>query len=169
MPDLLSHAFIAYTLATLLAARYSWLTRQYVTVAMAGAFIPDIAKATLIVDNVTIGNLLGVPFSWFGVHTLGGASLALLIGVAVTAKRYQRRVAGLLAIGASSHLFADALLLNVSGRSYPLFWPITRWAPPTPGLYLSTDLWPSITTGLIALVVWLGVRRPVHRRLKARE
>ncbi|MFB6228334.1 MAG: hypothetical protein ABEH88_07170 [Halobacteriales archaeon] len=41
-----------------------------------------------------------------------------------------------LSIGAVSHLLADALLLKATGRSYPILWPLTRWQPPTPGLYL---------------------------------
>lgn len=158
MPDLLSHAFIAYALCTLLALRYRWLTPPYVTVGMAGAFVPDIAKVDLVVDHALVGNLLGVPFDWLGVHTLGGAAVAVLVGVTLAASEYRRRVAALLALGAGSHLAADALLLKASGRSYPVLWPLTGYHPPTPGLYLSTDLWPSVATGALALVAWLLVR-----------
>lgn len=64
----------------------------------------------------------------------------------------------LLSLGAGSHLLADALLVKAAGVSYPLFWPLTLYRPPTPGLYLSTDVWPSLLTGGIALATWYVVR-----------
>jgi hypothetical protein len=158
MPDLLSHAFIAYTLCTLLAVRYPWITPQYVTVGMAGAFVPDMAKVDLVLGNTIVGNAFGLPFDWFGLHTLGGATVAVLVGVTLVANEHRRGVAALLAVGAGSHLVTDALLLKASGHSYPLLWPLTAYRPPTPGLYLSTDVWPSIVTGGIALGAWLLVR-----------
>lgn len=158
MADLLSHAFIAYTLCTILAVRYAWLTPQYVTVGMAGALIPDVAKIDLVVDSALIGNGIGVPFDWFGIHTFGGVVVAILVGVTLAGASERTRVGGLLALGAGSHLVADALLLNASGRSYHVFWPATEYVPPTPGLYLSTDIWPAALTGLVALAAWLGVR-----------
>lgn len=159
MPDLLSHAFIAFTLCSVLRLRFNWVTSQYVTVGMAGAFIPDMAKIDLLLDGDAIAAAIGLPFSWFGIHTLGGALVATLIGVVVVATDERRRVFALLTIGASSHLIADALLLKASGRSYALLWPLTQNHPPTPGLYLSTDLWPSLLTGGAALVAWLVVRQ----------
>lgn len=158
MPDLLSHTFIAYTLATLLALNYEWLTPQYVTVAMAGAFIPDIAKISLVVDGTHIAALINIPFSWFGIHTLGGSLIAALVGVVLVTTNERRRVFALLSLGAGSHLIADALLRKASGISYPLLWPLTQYRPPTPGLYHSTDIWPSLLTGGIALATWWFVR-----------
>lgn len=159
MPDLLSHAFIAYTLCTLLALHYTWLTPQYVTIGMAGAFVPDIAKIDLLVDSNTIAAALDAPFDWFAIHTLGGALAAVLVGTVLAAHSERRRVFALLALGASSHLVADALLLKASGLSSPLLWPLTRTLVPTPGIYRSTDIWPSIATGLVALAAWYLVRR----------
>ncbi|MEF8777262.1 MAG: hypothetical protein V5A43_12280 [Haloarculaceae archaeon] len=74
--------------------------------------------------------------------------------------RQRRRVGALLALGATSHLIADALLLTASGHSYPLRWPLTDVAPATPGFYLSTDGWPSVALGTLALAIW-----PVDRRV----
>lgn len=162
MPDLLSHAFIAYTLCTLLALRYEWLTPQYVTIGMAGAFIPDLAKIDLVVDSNSIAAVLDAPFDWFALHTLGGALVAILVGVVLVHSAERRRVFTLLAIGAGSHLAADALLLKASGLSNPLLWPLTSTLLPTPGLYRSTDIWPSIATGLIALATWYVVRKSRH-------
>jgi hypothetical protein len=155
MPDLLSHAFIAFTLCTLLSLRCDWLTAEYVTVGMAGAFIPDMAKIKLLVDSATVEAALGVPFDWLGVHTLGGAFVAVLVGTVVVDRPDRRRVFGLLSLGAASHLFADALLLKASGRSYEVLWPLTRYHPPTPGLYLSTDIWLTGVTGTVAVAAWL--------------
>lgn len=159
MPDLLSHAFIAYTLCTLLALQYDWLTPQYVTIGMAGAFIPDLAKIDLLIGSNTIAAVIDAPFNWFAIHTVGGTAVAVLIGVLLATRDERRRVFGLLALGAGSHLLADALLLKASGLSSPLLWPIILTPIPTPGLYRSTDIWPSILTGLIALVTWYAVRR----------
>ena len=158
MPDLLSRALVAYALRTLFALRYPWLTPPYVTVGMAGAFIPDVAKVELVVDPALVAALLGAPFDWFGVRTLGGAAVAALVGVTLAASEYRRCVAGLLALGAGSHLAADALLLKASGHSYPDLWPLTGYHPPTPGLYLSTAIRSSVVTGGVALVTWLLVR-----------
>jgi hypothetical protein len=161
MPDLLSHTFIAFTIVTLLRVRYDWLTPQYVTVGMAGAFIPDIAKIDLVLDSTVVAAMLDTPFSWFGIHTLGGALVAVLVGVVAVSSDERTRVLGLLSVGAASHLLADALLLKASGRSYAVLYPLTQYHPPTPGLYLSTDPWPSLLTGGVALGVWLAVRRTV--------
>lgn len=158
MPDLLSHAFIAYTLSTLLALRYEWLTPQYVTIGMVGAFIPDITKIDLIIGSNTVAAAIDYPFDWFALHTIGGAFVAILIGVLVVSHDERRRVFALLALGAGSHLLADALLLKASGLSSPLLWPLIQTPIPTPGLYRSTDIWPSIATGLIALATWFVVR-----------
>lgn len=159
MPDLLSHAFIAYALCTLLALHYDWLTPQYVTIGMVGAFIPDLTKIDLIIGSNTIAAAIDAPFDWFALHTLGGVAVATLVGVVLATRTERRRVFALLALGAGSHLVADALLLKASGLSSPLLWPLTHAPIPTPGLYRSTDIWPSILTGLLALATWYAVRR----------
>ncbi|WP_411967242.1 metal-dependent hydrolase [Haloferax sp. YSSS75] len=158
MPDLLSHALLAYSLATIASWRYEWITRPYVTVAMAGAFIPDLAKGELILSDARVEQVLGVPFDWFGLHTTGAVICSILIGVLLVHSKERLRVFLLLALGAASHLIADAFLLNPTGVSYPLLWPFSRLYPPTPGLYLSTDIWPSVVLGIGALVVF-GVTR----------
>lgn len=155
MPDLLTHTFIAYSLGTLFSWRFEWLDARSVTVAMAGAFIPDIAKITLLVPGNRVAAALDLPFSWLGIHTAGGALLCVLIGVILVPPAERQRVFALLALGASSHLIADAFLIKAYGHSYPLLWPLTAYAPPTPGLYLSTDFWPAFATGALAIGVLL--------------
>lgn len=154
MPDLLTHAFLAYILGTGLSWRTDWLTPHYVTVVMAGAFIPDIAKIALVIPSDWVSALLHLPFNWFGIHTTGGTVLGVLIGGVVVPPAERKRVVALLALGAGSHLIADAFLIKAYGHSYPLLWPITAYAPPTPGLYLSTDLWPAIFSGVVAVMLW---------------
>jgi hypothetical protein len=163
MPDLLSHALIAYTLATLCSWRLAWLSPRYVTVAMAGAFIPDIAKATLVLPGTVVETVLGVPFDWFGIHTLGGSLVASAIGGSLVASDERNRVAGLLGLGAASHLLADALLLTPSGFSYPLLWPLSYYHPPTPGLYLSTDPEPTVVMAVVASMVFVASRWRARR------
>lgn len=164
MPDLLAHALIAYSIAMFLSWRYDWITGPYVTTAMAGAFIPDITKVRLILPSDHVGLLLNLPFNWSGIHTLGGSLIAVLIGVTLVAPSERKRVFTMLSLGATTHLIADGLLLTPSGRSFPMFWPLTQYHPPTPGLYLSTQIEPTIVSGAVALVVWFATR---NRRSKA--
>ena len=122
---------------------------------MAGAFIPDMTKIKLLIPSDQVVALLGLPFSWSALHTAGGALIAILIGVTLVSTAERKRVFVLLSLGAVSHLVADALLLNPSGRSYAVLWPLTRYHPPTPGLYLSTQPEPMIVAFVGAVVVWL--------------
>lgn len=163
MPDLLAHAFIAYTIGKLLSWRYDWFSPAYVTVVMAGAFIPDLTKIRLLIDSSTVEHLLGIPFSWDALHTLGGATIAILIGTLPVAPYIRARTSALLTVGAVSHLLADGLLLNPSGRSYAMLWPLTRYHPPTPGWYLSTQPEPTIVASLVAVLVWSVTRYRSHR------
>lgn len=159
MPDLLAHALIAYAVCTALAWRYDWLSPAYVTVGMVGVFIPDLTKIGLVIPDAAVEHALGLPFSWSGIHTAGGAVVGVAIGAVLVPEGERRRVAALLALGAATHLLADALLLKPTGHSYAVLWPLTRWHPPTPGLYLSTQPWPTAVAALAALIVWFGVRR----------
>lgn len=84
--------------------------------------------------------------------------LGIIIGAMTVTNHIRRRVAAVLAVGAVSHLLTDGLLLTPTGRTYPMFWPLTRFAPPSPGLYLSTDPEPTIVAGLFALGVWVATR-----------
>lgn len=164
MPDLLAHALLAYAIARILSWRYEWLTAQYVTVCMVGAFIPDLAKAELVVPNTVVEELFTVPFEWFGLHTGGAVLVSVLVGVLVVIPRERSRAFLLLALGAGTHLLADGLLRTPSGRSYAMFWPLTRYNPPTPGLYLSTEPGPTLVAACVAVVVWLITsRRPDGR------
>lgn len=161
MPDILTHVLVGYVLGTLLSFRLRWLTPQYVSVAMLGTLVPDLTKIKLLVPSGQVEGLLGIPFDWFAIHTLGGGLVAVAIGALCTTNQHRRRVLGLLLLGASSHLFLDALLINASGHSYAVFFPFSAVHPPTPGLFLSTDRWPAVVSGLLAVTVWwLRYRSP---------
>jgi hypothetical protein len=159
MPDLLTHALAAYIVGTALSWRYDWLTPPYVTGLMAGAFVPDLTKIQLLVHPSEIVALLNRPFSWRPLHYVGGVALSVLVGVLLVAPREQRRAALLLSLGAVSHLFLDGLLRSASGYSYSVFWPLTLYRPPTPGLYLSTEPWPTVAAVVVAAAVWAVDRR----------
>lgn len=159
MPDLLTHALVMYSVVMVASWRYEWLTPSFVTVAMMGAMIPDMTKIRLVLPSPRVESMLGIPFDWFALHTLGGAVVAVLIGTVLVPQDQRTRVLSLLALGAASHLLLDALLVNPSGHSYAVFWPLSQYHPPTPGLYLSTDRWPAIVSGAVAAVVWIRTRR----------
>jgi hypothetical protein len=158
VPDLLAHVFIAYSLGRLLSWRYDWMTTPYVTVAMVGAFIPDLVKLKLVLPDWWMQQLLGIPFSWESFTTGGGVLLSVLIGVVLLRSAERRRGGLVLAVGALSHLLADSLLLTPSRRTVQFLWPLSQYRVPSPGLYLSTQPEPTVLTGLVAATVWL-----VHR------
>lgn len=153
MPDLLTHVLVAYSLTLVISWRVPWIDRKFVTVAMVGALLPDLAKANLLVPNLTMERLLSLPFSWTALHTTGGVTLTVLMIVALVGRPYRRRVGLLLGAGALTHLWADGLLRSVTNTSYPILWPLTTYEPPTPGLYLSTDPWLALVAGGIAVTV----------------
>ena len=159
MAELLTHVFVAYVLATALSWRYKWLTAPYVTLAMAGAMTPDFSRLDLIIPAETIESTFGIPFDWGAFHTLGGTTLVVAVGALLTPAKYRRKVVAVLALGALSHHALDLLLINPSGYSYSVFWPLTQYRPPTPNIYLSSDRWPALVSGLIAAAVWAIDRR----------
>ncbi|MFB6182986.1 MAG: metal-dependent hydrolase [Haloarculaceae archaeon] len=162
MTDLLAHVLVAYSLCRVLSWRYDWLTSEYVTLGMVGAFIPDILKIQLLVPDETVARLLGVPFNWDSLQTGGGVIVSVLVGVALLATGQRRRGGLLLGLGASSHLVLDEMLLTPSHRSgLQILWPLAQYRLPSPGLYLSTQPGPTLVAGGIAVLVYvLDRQRP---------
>lgn len=158
MPDLLTHALVAYVVCTLLSWRYEWLDAAYVTVGMAGAFVPDLAKVSLLLSSYEVRRLLGVPFDWMPLHTLGGVLASIGVGVAVVRHAERRRVAALLTLGAGTHLAADGFLRTPKGVVGPFLWPVWSRPPRLPGLYLSTDPWPTLVAAVAAVAVSVATR-----------
>ena len=154
MPDLLTHTLVAYTLAVGLSVRYRWLTPPYVTVAMMGAFIPDLTKIRLLAPSWRLEAWLGLPFDWGALHTVGGTLVSVLIGVTVVRRTDRWRVCGLLGVGAGSHLVLDSLLAFPAGRMKFVLWPLTTYRPVFDGLFLSTDRWPVVVAVGVAASAW---------------
>jgi len=162
VPDLLTHVLLAYSTCLVLSWHVEWLDPPYVTVAMVGATVPDLSKVGVIVSSWQIRRLIGVPFSWTSLHTVGGVGLSILLATTLVGRPYRRPVAILLAIGAATHLLADSMLRSVTDRLFPLLWPLTSYVPPTPDLYLSTDPWLAVAAGLLAAIL-TGITRYRNR------
>lgn len=81
MADFLIHVLCVYVLTTASSLRYEWITPPLITIAMMGAMIPDLSRASFLVPDGAVAALPGVPFAWFGFHTIGGITVAILIGV----------------------------------------------------------------------------------------
>ncbi len=152
MADLLTHVLVAYSVAVVLSWRLHWITTPYVTALMVGSTLPDLTRIGLLIDPGLIERT-GIPFSYSPLHTLGGALITFLIISLTTVKNF-KPVSMLLGLGVLTHFALDLLLINASGHSFTVLWPLTAYRPPTPGLYLSTDLWPALLAGAVALVVW---------------
>jgi hypothetical protein len=161
MPDLLTHALVAYVLAAVVA-QSGRVQDRYVSVAMVGAIAPDAMKLSVLL-NRSIGHIAGVPYSTWGVHTLGGVLVLAGLG-ALTIRVGDRFVAGAaLVAGGASHLLLDAFVIRVDGVASPYLFPFSGWLPPAANLYASTDAWPAAVALSVAVPVWLCRRRRDRR------
>ncbi|WP_311171833.1 hypothetical protein [Halobellus ordinarius] len=157
MPDLLTHVLLAYALGVL-AVRLTSLPDRYLPVVMVGAVMPDVMKATVLLD-ISVGSISGIPYSFWAVHTLGGAVVLGGIG-ALTIRDSDRGVAFLSLVGGgTTHLFLDLFVIRVDGIAPPYLFPLTGWLPPAGNLYASTDVWPAVGALAVAILVWAGRRR----------
>jgi hypothetical protein len=159
MPDVLTHVFVGYVLGSLLAARVDRLESGHVTLVMAGALSPDFTKIKLLLPDATVEAALGVPFSWFPLHALGGTVVVSLLAGLVVDPRHRRLTVVLVALGAGSHFLLDGLLLTPTGHTAAFLWPLSTYRPPAGMLYLSTDRLPALVAGSGAGIVWVWRRR----------
>lgn len=158
MAEILSHVFFAYALFTVASWQLEWLSKRWVAVAMVGAVLPDLNRIGLFFRESALEEVLGVPFSFDAIHTLGG--VLVLSGIGALAFNRRRLLAyGLLASGALSHLLIDSVKLYADGSAAAWLYPITWYRHPTPNLYVSSDLGVLAVAGSIALGVWLVDRR----------
>ncbi len=153
LADLLTHVFVGYSIGIILSWRYKQIKSPHITAIMVGAALPDLVRIRLLLDPIKIEQYLGIPFSWGPLHTVGGVLIIMTIGALLTIPKDSKMIFILLAIGAISHLFLDSLLITASGYSYAVLWPFLEFHPPTPALYLSTDVWPALVSGVGALFV----------------
>jgi len=152
--DLLTHVLVGYIIGVVLSWKYEWISRSYITIIMVGAALPDIVRIRLLLDPFTIEDHIGIPFSWTPLHTLGGVLISGMIIACFFGEKTGKRVFLLLMIGAISHLFLDAFLITASGYSYAVFWPFIRSRLTISGIYLSTDVLPSVLAIISAFVFW---------------
>ncbi|RLN01903.1 hypothetical protein [Haloarcula sp. Atlit-7R] len=161
MADLLTHLLALYILLTVMSWRVDWLDRRWVVVGMGGAAIPDVVKVRIVVNEETVGALLGVPFTYMPLSTLGGVLLlAGLITVAFE-RRYWGRVFGLMTFGGLTSLLLDGLRVYADGRASAWLYPFTNWRPPTPSLYVSSD-----PTVLVVALLAAGAVAVLDRRVR---
>lgn len=159
MADLLTHILVGFVLATILSWRYGWITPPMVVAAMAGAASPDLNRIELIIPAHIIESLVGIPWSWWPLHTFGGLVLVTVVVALLVPGKIRRPVLLLFVLGALSHHALDLLLLKPSGRSYAVLWPLTQYHPPMPGFYLSSDRWPAALMVIVSTGVFLIDRR----------
>ncbi|MFP9190577.1 metal-dependent hydrolase [Natronosalvus vescus] len=158
MADVLTHVLVGYIVGVSLSFRYEWLRGEHVTLVMLGALAPDFVKIELFVPDRLVAHHLGVPFSWSPLHTLVGTVLVTLLISLLLAPEYRKRAIVLLAIGVATHHVLDIALLTATGETYAVFWPLSSYRPPSGGLYLSSDQWPALVAGTIAVVLWVSRR-----------
>ncbi|WP_076609733.1 metal-dependent hydrolase [Natronorubrum thiooxidans] len=159
MPDVLTHVLVGYVIGMLLSVRHEGVRPAHVTLVMIGALSPDFAKIQLFVPDGLVAAVLSVSFSWSPLHTLTGTVLVVCLGALLAAPGCRRLVIALLVIGALSHHALDLLLMTPTGEAYGVFWPITEYRLPAGGLYLSSDRWPALVSGLAAIGAWALARR----------
>jgi hypothetical protein len=157
MPDLLTHVLLAYVAGAVVVGRTA-LPDRYLPVVTVGAVMPDVMKAAVLGEAVA-GTAAGVPYSFWGIHTLGGVVVLAGVG-AMTIRSDDRRAAfGALVLGGVTHLFLDLFVIRVDGFGAPYLFPLTAWLPPAGNLYASTDVWPAAVAIAVAVPVWLARRR----------
>lgn len=160
VPDLLSHVLFAYALVTLLGLRWKWLEGGYVTLGMAGALVPDLSKAYLVIDEDAVEAALAAPFEWYGLHTLGGVLVVTALVSLWVEQGVRRRAFAVCAFGGGTHLLLDSFIAEPTGYSYAALWPLTYHRVPSIGLYISTDIWPlGVAVGVALLAFAVGRRR----------
>ena len=156
MAELLSHVLLAVAVFTALGWAIDWLDRGWVVVGAVGALFPDLNRVGLLVDDHAVEGILGVPFDWGGLHTLGGV-LALAAGGALCfrSRRERLRAFGVLVAGGSSHLAVDAVKAWADGAGGAFLFPFSWWRAPTPGWYVSADRWVLVVAATVAGIVLL--------------
>ncbi|WP_121821668.1 hypothetical protein [Halostella salina] len=157
MPDLLSHVLLAYAVLTVASWRLNRLTDEWIAVGVAGAAIPDLIKAELLVDSAVVSRAIGVPFDVEAIGTLGGVLLVAGVIALAFGRRWRPAYAALVAGGGASLVF-DGLRAYADGRASFWLYPIP-WRPPTPSLYVSSDPAVLAAAALVAGGVAVADRR----------
>jgi hypothetical protein len=120
---------------------------------MAGAAIPDLVKVSIVLDASVVESVLGLPFSYDPISSVGGV-LCLVGAIAIFFESQRRRVFLLLLFGGLTSLVVDGLRVFADGRSGFWLYPFTWWRPPTPSLYVTSDIRVLVVAILISMVVF---------------
>lgn len=152
MTDLLTHALVVYILATPGTWRLDWFHRRHVGIAMLGTIFPDTAKGLLLTGPEVV--LFGIEASWYALQTVGAS--VVFIGASVLLFDVDERpaVLGSLSFGVLVHMFLDLLVIRADGTAPPYLYPLTWWHLPSGNVYLSSDIWPSLVTIGVGILVW---------------
>lgn len=160
MADLLTHVLVPYVLLVPATWRFARLDRRWVPVAMGGAAIPDLEKLSVLVDARTVEGVLGYPFSYEAISSLGGV-LLIGAGIALLFADHRRTVYALLVFGGATALFLDGLRAFADGYANPWLYPLSYVRIPTPSLYVTSDvLVPVLAVSLAVLVASLDRYQP---------
>lgn len=155
--DLLAHVLVGYALAATLA-HAGVVPERYVPVAMVGSVLPDLSKVEMVVPESAVEAALGVPVSFLVFHRLGGALVLAGVGAALFARGHRLLAFGTLVGAAGVHLVLDGLIRRADGLAPPYLYPFTWYQPPAGGLYVSSDVWPTLVAAGAAGVVWVTTR-----------
>lgn len=153
MADLLTHILVPNVVLTVASWQFDWLTKRWIVIGMAGAAIPDLVKLGITLDDDVIESILGMPFSYSPISSLGGV---LLIAGAITVffEKQRRRVFLFLLFDGFTSLVVDGLRVFADGRSGFWLYPFTWLRPPTPSLYVTSDIRVLIVAMIISVVVF---------------
>ncbi|NGM71382.1 metal-dependent hydrolase [Natronolimnobius sp. AArcel1] len=163
MADVFTHALTGFIIGVSLSWWVDWMCPAHISLVVLGAIAPDFVKINLVISDATVATTLGIPFSWSPLHTLGGSVIMALLCALVLAPQYRTQAIALFLIGATSHHVLDMALVNASGYSYAVLWPLSNYHPPSPNLYRSSDRWPALVVTVLAVLVWyLRYRRPAQ-------
>jgi hypothetical protein len=154
MAVLLTHILVPYVILTVAGWQFNWLTKRWIAIGMAGAAIPDLMKIQILLDDNVIESILGIPFSYAPVSSLGGV-LLIAGGITVFFETQRRRIFSFLLFGALSSLVVDGLRVFADGRSGFWLYPFSWWRPPTPSLYVTSDVRVLLTAILVSAVVFV--------------
>lgn len=159
MADLLTHVLVPFVVLTVVG----WIVavpRQWIPVAMGGAAIPDLVKLDLLLDADLVGRLLGVPFEYDPVSSVAGVCVVAGVIALLFTDDVRRTAYGFLLFGGVSSLLLDGLRVFADGHAG--FWLYPLWVrPPTPSLYVTSDVRVVVVAVAVALSVTIIDRRVV--------
>ena len=155
MADLLTHILVPYVILTVVSWQFDWLTKRWIIIGMAGAAIPDLVKINILLDHSVIESFLGMPFSYAPISSLGGV-LFITGAITVFFQRHRRQVFAFLVFGGLTSLVVDGLRVFADGQSGFWLYPFTWIRPPTPSLYVTSDVRVLITAMIISAVVFIS-------------